>query len=60
MCSSHPRLRAAILLRRFGPEAKAALALLGKAKALKNAGDLNLLVCDDMLDMPATSTPPRR
>jgi uncharacterized protein YPO0396 len=49
-----------ILLRRFGPEAKAALALLDKAKALKNAGDLNLLVCDDMLDRPATSTPPRR
>jgi hypothetical protein len=60
MRSSHPCLRAAILLRRFGPEAKAALALLGKANALKNAGDLNLLVCDDMLDMPAASTPPSR
>jgi uncharacterized protein YPO0396 len=46
----------AILVRRLGlgPSAKAALALLGKAKALKNVGDLNLFIRENMLDVPAT------
>ena len=46
----------AALVRRFGlgTSAKAALALLGKAKALKNVGDLNLFIRDNMLDVPAT------
>jgi uncharacterized protein YPO0396 len=46
----------ATLVRRLGlgPSAKAALALLGKAKALKNVGDLNLFIRDNMLDVPAT------
>lgn len=38
----------------LGPLAKAALALPGKAKALPDVGDLNLLICDYMLDIPAT------
>jgi uncharacterized protein YPO0396 len=48
----------ATLVRRLGlgPSAKAALALLGKAKALKNVGDLNLFIRDNMLDVPATFT----
>jgi uncharacterized protein YPO0396 len=48
----------AILSRRLGlgPSAKAALALLGKAKALKNVGDLNLFIRENMLDVPATFT----
>ncbi|MEV6987589.1 ATP-binding protein [Sphaerisporangium sp. NPDC051017] len=33
---------------------KTALALLGKAKAMKNVGDLNLFIRDNMLDEPAT------
>jgi uncharacterized protein YPO0396 len=46
----------ALLVRRLGlgPSARAALALLGKAKALKNVGDLNLFIRDNMLDVPAT------
>jgi uncharacterized protein YPO0396 len=46
----------AILVRRLGlgPSAKAALSLLGKAKALKNVGDLNLFIRENMLDVPAT------
>ncbi|WP_433287795.1 ATP-binding protein [Pseudonocardia sp. CA-142604] len=34
--------------------AKSALPLLGKAKAMKNVGDLNLFIRDNMLDRPAT------
>jgi uncharacterized protein YPO0396 len=54
--SSHSRPRAAILVRRLGldPLARAPLALLGKAEAQKNLGDLNLFVHDNMLDIPAT------
>ncbi|MGD9526125.1 ATP-binding protein [Pseudonocardia sp.] len=33
---------------------KSALALLGKAKAMKNVGDLNLFIRDNMLDRPTT------
>ncbi len=33
---------------------KTALSLLGKAKAMKNVGDLNLFIRDNMLDEPAT------
>ena len=46
----------ALLVRRLGlgPSAKAALSLLGKAKAMKNVGDLNLFIRDNMLDVPAT------
>ena len=46
----------ALLARRLGlgPSAKAALSLLGKAKALKNVGDLNLFIRENMLDVPAT------
>lgn len=33
---------------------RTALSLLGKAKALKNVGDLNLFIRDNMLDEPAT------
>lgn len=45
-----------LLVRRLGlgGSARAALALLGKAKALKNVGDLNLFIRDNMLDVPAT------
>jgi uncharacterized protein YPO0396 len=35
---------------------KAALSLLGKAKAMKNVGDLNLFIRDNMLDEPGTFT----
>ena len=38
----------------LGADPKAALALLGKAKALKNVGDLNLFIRDNMLDAPST------
>jgi uncharacterized protein YPO0396 len=38
----------------LGADPKAALALLGKAKALKNVGDLNLFIRDNMLDVPST------
>ncbi len=46
----------AVLVRRLGlgPSAKAALALLGKAKALKNVGDLDLFIRDNVLDVPVT------
>jgi energy-coupling factor transporter ATP-binding protein EcfA2 len=33
---------------------RTALSLLGKAKAMKNVGDLNLFIRDNMLDEPAT------
>lgn len=33
---------------------KTALALLGKAKAMKNVGDLNLFIRENMLDLPET------
>ncbi|MEV0056165.1 ATP-binding protein [Saccharopolyspora shandongensis] len=33
---------------------KTALALLGKAKAMKNVGDLNIFIRDNMLDLPET------
>jgi uncharacterized protein YPO0396 len=33
---------------------KTALSLLGKAKAMKNVGDLNLFIRENMLDMPGT------
>jgi uncharacterized protein YPO0396 len=38
----------------LGADPKAALALLGRAKALKNVGDLNLFIRDNMLDTPST------
>lgn len=37
-----------------------ALALLGKAKAMKNVGDLNLFIRDNMLDEPETFEAARR
>ncbi|MEU8377449.1 ATP-binding protein [Micromonospora sp. NPDC048894] len=43
------------LARRVGlGTSKTAISLLGKAKALKNVGDLNLFIRDNMLDKPAT------
>ncbi|MEU4808117.1 SbcC/MukB-like Walker B domain-containing protein [Nocardia fluminea] len=35
-------------------DSKAALSLLGKAKAMKNVGDLNLFIRENMLDEPPT------
>ncbi|MGN9846503.1 ATP-binding protein [Nonomuraea sp. H19] len=37
-------------------ESKTALSLLGKAKAMKNVGDLNLFIRENMLDEPETFT----
>jgi uncharacterized protein YPO0396 len=43
------------LTRRIGLGAsKTALSLLGKAKAMKNVGDLNLFIRENMLDRPGT------
>jgi uncharacterized protein YPO0396 len=43
------------LARRVGlGTSRTAVALLGKAKALKNVGDLNLFIRDNMLDRPVT------
>lgn len=43
------------LSRRIGlGHSKTVLGLLGKAKALKNVGDLNLFISDNMLDEPGT------
>ena len=44
-----------LLARRVGlGTSKTALALLGKAKAMKNVGDLNLFIRENMLDVPET------
>jgi len=40
----------------LGPSYRSALTLLGKAKAMKNVGDLNLFVRENMLDEPETFT----
>ena len=37
-----------------------ALSLLGKAKAMKNVGDLNLFIRENMLDVPETFEPPQQ
>ncbi|WP_245718492.1 ATP-binding protein [Nocardia miyunensis] len=43
------------LAKRIGlSKSRTALALLGKAKAMKNVGDLNLFIRDNMLDRPDT------
>ncbi|WP_433194590.1 ATP-binding protein [Nocardia sp. CA-107356] len=43
------------LAKRVGlSKSRTALALLGKAKAMKNVGDLNLFIRDNMLDRPDT------
>lgn len=43
------------LAKRIGlSRSRSALALLGKAKAMKNVGDLNLFIRDNMLDRPET------
>ena len=43
------------LARRIGlGTSKTALSLLGKAKAMKNVGDLNLFIRENMLDRPGT------
>ena len=43
------------LVRRSGlGTSKTALSLLGKAKAMKNVGDLNLFIRENMLDVPGT------
>ncbi|MGA6205456.1 ATP-binding protein [Nocardia testacea] len=43
------------LTKRIGiGNSRAALSLLGKAKAMKNVGDLNLFIRENMLDQPST------
>jgi uncharacterized protein YPO0396 len=37
-----------------------ALSLLGKAKAMKNVGDLNLFIRENMLDAPETFSSAKR
>ncbi|MFF5264557.1 ATP-binding protein [Actinomadura viridis] len=45
-----------VLRRRIGlGTSEAALALLGKAKAMKSPGDLNLFIREHMLDLPAST-----
>lgn len=50
-----------LLSKRIGlTESKMALSLLGKAKAMKNVGDLNLFIRENMLDVPETFSSAKR
>ncbi|MFC5752585.1 ATP-binding protein [Actinomadura rugatobispora] len=54
-CPEGPEAYTRQLRKRIGlGTSKTALSLLGKAKAMKNVGDLNLFVRENMLDTPAT------